>query len=671
MANIHTYTIGGYTPFYDSKQLAEFSVTGGKNFMPTISGYKSAFGSDVLTDRKLDTKLLLNAQVISLAEQKLILCNRFGIMEYDVASQGWYFLVKASSELSSTYPWSVAYVGGDWFFCKIGFGVWRYRLDENSGLFVKDNVPSDPVSICASGGRLVILGSSTYAWSAIGDGTNLETSLETGAGFQALSLIGGKPLAVKSNTIGFLVYTTAGIIRVEAIDTPNPFYHKVLTADDYAPVSAWAVTEIGTGSHVFLAKSGLYATSGDYPEILEKEFSKWLTGTTLKYLLQSRYDLPLALSYDANRRWLILSYAEYSIDASPYSLAYVLDIELAKWGRYDQNHYFIGSAYVPDEVHKGYRTLVGTTDGAVRLINKDFGISELANQNYKSNYPVCYRPSYREYLLTPDDQPYSLAVFTSGAQLETYDFTVLGKAAGTLGMFEFNIIYHSGEVSLDMPASYKPSYVIPRELPDYTVDMTNSETPFIDMMNSSLSQIDMDDVSSGQNLTVFTSWATMASRYGIFAEHKVSGKLVDIDSELQVGLYHIPDFDDLQCSTIMTGFAEFHEQTLGDSEFIDMQEVPDATIDMMTRNDHIDMGVGFLSSPSFKTTLISSSDGHGHRDLHIYPLEPLTITGDRFNYNSYSTGLYHGFKLNTRYGGDYYHLKQLQVNIIQGGLVYD
>lgn len=671
MANIHTYTIGPYTPYYDSKQLAEFSVTGGKNFMPTISGYKSAFGSDVLSDRKLDNKLLLNAQIFSLAEDALVLCNRYGIMRYDPNSEGWYYLVKASSELGVSYPWSVAYVGGDWFFCKYGFGVWRYRLDERSGLFVKDNVPSDPVSICASGGRLVILGSSTYAWSAIGDGTNLETSLETGAGFQALSLIGGKPLAVKSNTIGFLVYTTAGIIRAESIDTPNPFQHRVLTSDDYAPVSAWAVVEIGTGSHVFLAKSGLYATSGDYPEILEKEFSKWLTGTTLKYLLQSRYDLPLALSYDATRRWLIMSYAEYSINASPYSLAYVLDIELAKWGRFDQNHYFINSAYVPDELHRGYRTIVATTDGAIRLINKDFGISSLANQNYKNNYPICYQSSYKEYRKAPDDSDYELHVFTSGAQLEVYDWTKLGIEAGILGVFNFAIIYHSVAYDLSQPSGYKASYIEPFYLPDYTVDMLDSETSVINMADSSLAHIDMADVAPDGRLTVFTSWAVADNQIGVFAEHKVSGELMNIDSELQVGLYHIPDFDDLQCSTIMTGFAEFHEQTLGDSEFIDMQEVPDTTIDMMLVNNAIDMGVGFLSSPSFETQLISSSDGHGHRDLHIYDIKPLTNVGDRFNYNSYSTGLYHGFKLWTTQGGDYYHLKQLQVNIIQGGLVYD
>lgn len=669
MPNIHTYTIGAYTPYYDAKQLAEFSVVGGKNFMPTVSGYKSAFGSDVLSDRSVDTKLLLNAQIFSLAEQVLVLCNRYGIMQYDPSSEGWYYLVRSSSELSVSYPWSVAYVGGDWFFCKQGFGVWRYRLDERSGMFVSENVPSNPVSVCSSGGRLVILGSSTYAWSAIGDGTDLETSLETGAGFQALSLIGGKPLAVKSNTIGFLVYTTAGIVRVESIDTPNPFNHKVLTADDYAPVSPWAICEVGTGSHVFLAKSGLYATSGDYPEILEKEFSKWLTGTTLKYLLQSRYDLPLALSYDANRRWLVLSYAEYAIDASPYSVAYALDIELAKWGRLDQNHYFIDSAYIPDEKNRGYRTLIATTDGAIRIVNKDYGITELANANYKNNYPVCYSQSYKVY----SDSATSVNVFTSGARLDTYNWASLGASVGVLGMYDYILAYKSGDIDLNQPNSFVGSYYT-RYGYDEVVDMASSKEPIsVDQANVPDGIIiDMSNFETTLPMAVFTACATSDSTIDIFSEVHVSGPLVNLDSQLEIGLYHIPDFDDLQCATVMTGFAQFHEQTLGDSEFIDMMQVPDSRIDMeLVPDDYIDMGIGFLSSPNYAATLISSSDGHGNRDLHTYDIEPYSIVGDRFNYNSYSTGLYHGFKIRTTEPGGYYHLKQIQVNIIQGGLVYD
>ena len=668
MPNIHTYTIGAYTPYYDAKQLAEFSVVGGKNFMPTVSGYKSAFGSDVLTDRVLDTRLLLNSQIFSLSESALVLCNRYGVMQYDADSEGWYFIVKASSELTSEYPWSIACVGGDWYFCKRGFGVWRYRLSERSGKFVIDNVPTDPVSICASGGRLVILGSSTYAWSAIGDGTDLETSLVTGAGFQALSLIGGKPLAVKSITIGYLVYTTAGIIRVEAIDTPNPFYHRVLTADDYAPVSPWAICELGTGSTVFLAKSGLYATSGDYPQILEKDFSKWLTSTTLKYLLQSRYNLPLALSYDANRRWLILSYAEYAIDASPYSVAYVLDIELAKWGRFDNNHYFISSAYVTDPRFLGYRTITASTDGAIRIINKDYGRTEVADSRYKTNYPVCYRPSYKEY----DQLGGSLNVFTSAAQLDVFDFASLGKSVGTLGAYVYIPIYSSLPVDLSNPASFIGSYYSD-SLFDHFVDMANmSASQTIDMGNAvANSVVDMNRF-IGNEVAVFTSLATSDSGIVAFKEIRAYGELADIDSKLDVGLYHIPDFDDLQCSTVMTGFAQFHEQSLGDSEFIDMMAVPDSLLDMETLpNEIVDMGIDFLSSPNFATKLISSSDGHGHRDLHIYNLEPYSIIGDRFNFNSYSTGLYHGFEIATNAPGGYYHLKQIQVNIIQGGLVYD
>lgn len=685
MPNIHTFTVGAYTPYYDAKQLAEPAIIDGKNFMPTTSGYKSAFGSDVLTDRLLNPRLLLNSQPFNLAEDTLVLCNLYGIMRYDVETEGWYYLVKSDTPLTNEYPWSVAYVGGDWFFCKLGFGVWRYRLDENSGKFVTENVPSEPLSICSSGGRLVILGSSTYAWSAIGDGTDLETSLETGAGFQALSLIGGKPLAVKSNTIGFMVYTTAGIIRVEAINTPNPYNHRVLTANDYAPVNAWAITEVGTGSHVFLTKSGLYATSGDYPQILEKDFSKWLTGTTLKYLLQSRYNLPIALNYDATRRCIILSYAEYSITASPYSLAYVLDIELGKWGKFNRNHYFMSSNYVPKEVFKGYRSLTASPDGAVRLLDKDFGWSALANQDYRNNYVVSYNPSYRNYLIdSGTNTEYVETTFTAGMQLETYDWTKLGVNAKIFGCFDWLMRYDSASVDLTMPSGYNASYYGPYATTNIFVnmnDMPDDVDTYVNMDNIASEDnvyVNMDNIPPARlDINVFTSYCTFDGKFGVYQEYKIEGELENLNSEIEVGLYHYPASDnsandaDLQTSLIMTGFALFHEQTSGDSEFIDMEEVPNIVIDMEQLDDEIDMGIDFLSSPNYGTRLTASSDGYGHRNLQIYNIEPYSVVGDRFNYNSYATGLYHGFKLATQKPGGYYHLKQIQVNIIQGGLIYD
>ena len=219
-----------------------------------------------------------------------------------------------------------------------------------------------------------------------------------------------------------------------------------------------------------------------------------------------------------------------------------------------------------------------------------------------------------------------------------------------------------------MPQGYRASYVGTYSIPEIYCDMADSSLGFINMANLGEPDdryIDMANADGQRDsVTIFTSFC-------VFREIKIVGELQDLDSELKVGLYHIPDFDDLKCSTVMTGFAIMHEQTAGDSEFIDMQEVQDINIDMETFDNEIDMGVDFLSSPNYKATLISSSDGYGHRNLHINAIKEYSIVGDRFNYNSYSTGLYHGFTLATAVAGGYYHLKQIQVNIIQGGLIYD
>lgn len=666
MPNIHTYTIGGYTPEYDAKQLEAFSVVDGKNFMPTVEGYKSEFGSDVLTDNRINPKYLYNAEIFSLAEQKLILCNNFGIMSWDSTSESWYFLVRSSVELQANWPWSVAYVGGDWYFCKFGFGVWRLRLEVNSGTFLSANLPDSPCSVCASDGRLVILGSSSYAWSAVGDGTDLTTSLATGAGFQTLAICGGgKPLVVKPNTQGFLVYTTTGIIKAESIDTPNPYYHKLLAGIDYAPISPNAVTEIGTGSHIFLAKSGLYATSGGYPENFEKEFSEYIVGNKLKYLIKtSQRAVPIKLGYDANNRWLLINYADFSIESSPYTTCYVCDLELAKWGRYDQAHYFIGNAYIPSGKYEGYQLITGTQDGAIRLLDKDYGISELASEFYKNNYPVVEVPSYVES---------TTAVFTSSAKLETYNWLSLGNYGETLGFFEYNVIASSQEPDLSLPTSWLASRgnvvvydMLASSLKPNRV-VYNLNVFWTDMLVNNAGHIDMLD---GDYTNIFTTVATMDAGFSQLAEYQISGKLSLLPSQLDLGLYHIADFDSMQCSSILTGFCQIHDETQGADSIIDMQNLGESTVDMETFDNQIDMGMGFLSNPDFQTTLISSSDGYGHLDYHTDVIDVLNIVGNRFNYNCYSTGLYHGFRLATQKAGDYYHLKQIQVDIIQGGMIY-
>lgn len=682
MANIHTYQVEPFQPYIDPKQNVDYygkqrpMIVDGKNFMPSTNGYRSYFGSSPISNRRLPTEQLTNSQLFSLREDCLVLCNQFGILRFDPSTEGWYYLVRTegSQTLSSAYPWSLAYVGGDWFFCKIGFGVWRYRLDENSGKFITANVPDRPVSVCASGGRLVILGYSTYAWSAVGDGEDLATSLETGAGFQALSLIGGTPLAVRPNTIGFIVYTTSGLIRVEAIDTPNPFQHKVLAVDDYAPVSPWAITDIGTSSQVFLTKSGLYASGGDYPVILEKEFSKWLTGTKLKYVLQSSDRIPVALAYDAVHRWLILSYGVHSLEASPYSIAYVLDIELGKWGIFAQNHYCFSSSYCTAERFLGYKTMFASTDGSVRVIDKDYGTTKLPSLGLRQNYPVTVAPSYYEHNTILDE---NIAVFTAGCQIETYEWYLLGADSGTLGYWELMPTGSSLSITFGIPTDFINSYyayhqvisnldIDMADVPEASeINMANLEDPLaVDMAN-----VDASD--DGFYYAVFTSRASLDCQLIYYEDVCDWGSLDNINALIDIGLYHEAEFNDYQQSLVMTGFSLFHDQAGTPGDYIDMMLEQEAIIDMETLPDSIvDMGYGISDNPDYQATLISSSDGYGHLNLHIQTIEPLSIVGDRFNYNSYSTGLYHGFKLETTQAGGYFHLKLIQTNIFQGGLIY-
>lgn len=667
MPNIVTYTIGAYTPSYDAKQLAEFSVVGGQNFMPSLQGYKSEFGSSPFTDRRLSQDLLIGAQPFSIGEDYLVLCNNYGILFYEPDSGGFTYQYKSRTILDARYPWSVAYVGGDYYFCHKDFGVVRYRPYDNSWFELTENVPSSPMSVCSASGRLVILGESTYAWSAVGDGTNLATSLTTGAGFQALSLVGGgKPLGVKTIINGYMVYTTSGIIKVESINSANPFYHKVLTSSDFAPVSPKAIAEVGTGTHVFLTRTGLFATSGEYPEAFEPEFSKWLTGTLLRYLLSSRYELPVSLSYSTVNKWLMLSYSEYSIIPSPYSLAFVFDIELGKWGRFDQPHYFMGAGYLPTGDLKGYRLLTATFDSTIRVFDKDYGISNAVDINNPDNYPAsCPNPIK----IQSTTEVGSIAtIFAASARLDTYDFASINK--DNYGYYSSEIVY-STAINLDYPK------IPDREQPAIGVDMMLVPDSNIDMMTAEPAapstridyRIDMMVGGVHNHPVAYCVFDGAANSQSLI---KLTPQLDKLPSKLELGLYHIAEFDDINQATVVTGFCEIHDEWVGEDTVIDMELIADITLDMETiENEIVDMGVLSVSKPNFKTKLISSSDGYGNLDYHQYEIDPLTIVGNRYNYNAYSTGLYHGFEVETESAGDFYHLKQIQLNLIQGGLIYD
>ena len=664
MPSLVAYTIGAYTPAYDAKQLKDFSVIDGKNFMPTIQGYKSEFGSSPLTDRRLSEETLIGGQTFSIGETTLVLCNNYGILFYDPDSEAFAYQVRQVDSLDSYYPWSMAYVGGDYYFCHRGFGVYRYRPNDNSWLKLIDNVPANPISVCSSDGRLVVLGESTYAWSAVGDGTDLATSLTTGAGFQALSIAGGgSPLAVKTYTNGFMVYTTSGIVRAESISAINPFYHKVLASGDYAPLAPKAITEVGNSTHVFLTRTGLFATSGDFPEAFEPDFSSWLTGTLLRSLISSKYNLPISMTYSTTNRWIIISYSEYSIVPSPYSLAFVYDVSLQRWGRFDQSHYFIGVGYIPKGNNKGYRLLTATRDNVIRVFDKDYAISLAVDTNNRDNYPTVCPNNYVVSATTDPAAGLNVTVFTACARIDTYNFTALPK--NEIGYYVYDAIY----------STPKPDLVYPN-IPDnrgysVVVDMMDCIGRVVDMMDMPEgSLIDMKGADIPYNIAV--ARAVAGTGMSVMAEVKLAPELGLLDSQIKTGLVHVAEFDDCNQATVITGFSAIQDEWVGEDTIIDMEKIADIVIDMETVSDEIiDMGMLSISKPAYDAILVSSSDGYGNLGYHRYSLEPVSVAGNRYNYNAYSTGLYHGFELATKEAGDFFHLKQLQLNIFQGGLIYD
>lgn len=648
MASLVSLMINGYNPAYDRKQLEDLTIVDGKNFAPTLQGYKSNFGSSAISFDRLPKEIMQNSNLF-LKLDRLFMVNNFGVLKYDETNEKWYYIIKLGSKLYNDYPWSSAVVGGDIYFCRLGAGLWRYRITDNSVISITENVPSDAMSICSADGRLVILGSSTYAWSAVGDGTSLATSIGTGAGFQALTLAGsGSPLGVKSLNDGFLVFTTTGIVKAEAISSVLTFYHRLVANSSFTPVSPNAICEVESGTILWFSRTGLYSSNGGYPEQFEPEFSKYLVTNIFKYPLASNFDVPIRVGYSELMHYIIISYSSSNGYNEPFITSYIYDIDLAKWGRYDYAHWFMADIKLTGSKYRGIKLALGSENNTVKVINKDYGTGEFLDYDGVENYTATVIPMQ----ITNGNTEVSSAM-----TMKSYDFTSLPNLTG---YYKLSIV---NDVGVAFTELYKPDDTFSQPI---GVDMLYKPDDTVDMLLAD-SNVDMN---LGEYSNKIYDIAEMIGNSSNWANRLMQETLVNLDSNIIIAPYHIGNFEDIRTTTVMTDLAVVGDQTVAEDSIIDMLTI-DNEIDMANVSEEfIGMGYGITSTPEYDLTLSSSSDAYGHKDYHLYSLQPVDVAGNMYTYNIYSTGLYHGFKFNTNKAGSYYHVKQLQANIFQGGLIY-
>lgn len=355
----------GLIPALDNRQRGEKGILAGKNFMLDAEGPYSAFGTDLITYQKIANP---KGNATFRVEDDIFHFTQGAVLAYD-SNAGYYYPVFTFTDSGDIFPWSHAVVGGVHYFARKGVGLLQYTPTTNVWSTLSGgSVPDGVVSVDKKADRLIVLGSTVVAWSAISDGSNLTTDITTGAGFQALSLIGGgDPYAVKAVVDGFIVSTANGSMKGLLVSTEIPFKFDPLDEEAHIPINPFCVVSFGTDRVLFLTKTGFVITQGRPPESWQPLMGEYFIQKVLP-----RIDLTLvsviALHYNHDRQWLFISVGS-DTDPQVYTHAFGLYIPRDEWGRIDHIHTGFGELNIVEGSDSGFNFGYIGSDGCIHSFN--------------------------------------------------------------------------------------------------------------------------------------------------------------------------------------------------------------------------------------------------------------------------------------------------------------
>ena len=383
----------------DRKRVEEPYCVDGANFFVDLDGPISGFGKQyVVHDDVAEPRAMQTLFTADETDVYYMLGN--SISRYNATSRQMYPVYRHATR-TLWWPWTRAYVGPVLYFCNKEIGIVTYHTVTGVwALLSGAYVPPDPIAVCSSGGRLVILSELYLTWSKIDDGSNtgLQPSTATGAGFQILAAFLGancRPVMILPYQDGVISYASTGIMRSELRESVNPFRHTSISAQ-HRILNPWCVvrvTELGGGgqsliasideTHVFLTARGLYQTDGrSLPALIDPIISEALHRDILPAIdTSTRSMMTTRLSYSFQTGWIMLSLSEDSTQAV-YTRALCYYIPTKELGWFSQVHSGFGEIIVDNVIKPGLFDNAGDiwyfafsdADGAFPVVN-DFQIN--------------------------------------------------------------------------------------------------------------------------------------------------------------------------------------------------------------------------------------------------------------------------------------------------------
>lgn len=351
MAKLTIPSVEGSFPAIDRKKIAKPFVVDGQNYLVDLDGPKSAFGWQKPHERFVPSQFM---QSFSIGTTIFYFGRPTSELYLQISKVSWpdkqilpvgRFVSADLTRPKLNLPWTHALVGTYHYFANRTWGVLRYdAINENWEDVTATIGLTNVFFLVESGGRLCTLSESFSTWSAIDNGMDNVPSLATGAGAQAISIVGtleqdSDYLGIQKVSRGFLSFTSKGVMRSELIDSINPFRH-LPGETKYIPLTPWCITKTTATDVIMLTRFGLF-TSADGVQFqefqpLQNEHFKLVEIPPLLSLSNGF----ISLHYSRSRDELYVSFAQ-SQSVSQYTKAWVLYIKRDSWGQ--MNH-----------VHKGF-----------------------------------------------------------------------------------------------------------------------------------------------------------------------------------------------------------------------------------------------------------------------------------------------------------------------------
>lgn len=390
MSHILVNKINGAFPALDRKKLADPFVLVGNNYIVDLDGPRSAFGYQQTFEKFTPSNFVQEFEVGSElfyftrdSEELYVQIHKIDWINRQVQLVHQFAVVDVSRP-KLNLPWTHALVGTFHYFANRRWGVLRYDPIAKNWTDVTSTIGiSDIFFIAESGGRLITLADGITSWSAIDDGMDNTPSPTTGAGFQALSLVGTLEkdtdyLGLQVTPKGYMSLTTKGVLRSELIDSENPFRHVPGEAKQ-KPLTPWCVIKISDTETVILSRQGLFTS------IDGLIFEEWqpLQNEYFKNVeippLQKGINGLVSIYYSQARDELYVSFAQNEI-AGQYTKAWVLYIKGDSWGSFNAVH----RGFVRlDTEDLGTKYQHGYIDdaGKVRFVNDEATSLAISSQN--------------------------------------------------------------------------------------------------------------------------------------------------------------------------------------------------------------------------------------------------------------------------------------------------